>query len=86
MDQIEEFKDSLLWGDIKRELLIWQEGFQSEGNSIAEDAATENPSTASVLIHLGDINGRVKATDYMLGILDIFLQILEDKKDDSERK
>ena len=85
-DQIDEFKESLLWADIKRELRAWQEGFAGEMNSIADDAATENPSTASVLIHIGDINGRVKATNYMIGILDIFLQILEDKKDDSKRK
>ena len=82
-DQIEDFKDSLLWADIKRELKLWQEGFSSEMNAIADDAATENLSTASVLIHIGDINGRVKATQYMTSILDIFLQILEDKKNDS---
>ena len=85
-DQIEEFKESLLWADIQRELKAWQAGFQGELGSIAEEAADTNPSTASVLIHLGSVDGRIKATNYMLGILDIFLQILEDKKDDSEHK
>ena len=85
-DQITDFIESLLWKDIKQELNAWKEGFRSELGSIAEDAATENPSTASVLIHLGDVNGRAKAVDYLLSLPNIFLQILEEQKDDSERK
>lgn len=82
--QIEDFKESLLWQDIARELEHWSEGFDSEMKSIVDDAAKENPSTASVLLHMGDINGRQKAVAYFLGLLDVFLQILEDKKNDSE--
>ena len=84
--QIEEFKESVLWADIRRELTIWKRGFAAESKSIVNNAYDDNPSTAVVLMHLGDINGREKATDYMLNILDMFLQILEEKKDDSEHK
>lgn len=85
-DQIDDLKESILWNDITNELNSWKEGFNQEMLAIADDAATENPSTASVLLHLGDLNGRQKAVDYVLGILDVFLSILEDKKNDSERE
>ena len=84
-DQIEEFKDSILWADIVRELRSWKRGFDIEQDSIVDDAVTENLSTASVLLHLGDLSGRKKAVDYMLSMLNVFLQILEDKKDDNRR-
>jgi len=84
-DQIEEFKGSILWADIVRELRSWKRGFDIEQDSIVDDAVTENLSTASVLLHLGDLSGRKKAVDYMLSMLNVFLQILEDKKDDNRR-
>ena len=79
-DQILEFKSSILWKDMKRELGKWKTGFKKEALSIVDNIAEENPSTPSVLTHLGDINGRIKTVDYMLGILDMFLQILEDQQ------
>ncbi len=85
-DQIEEFKESILWSDIVKELKNWKEGFNSEMMSIVDESADTNPSTASVLLHLGDLNGRQKAVDYFLGILDMFLSILEDKKNDPRHK
>jgi len=85
-DQIEEFKESILWSDIVKELENWKEGFNSEMMSIVDESADTNPSTASVLLHLGDLNGRQKAVDYFLGILDMFLSILEDKKNDPKRE
>jgi hypothetical protein len=84
-DQIEEFKESLLWKDICNELDFWSEGFAREHDSIVDEASTKNPSTAAVLMHLGDINGRKKAVAYFKQILDIFLNALEDRKDDTKR-
>lgn len=84
--QIEEFIDSILWKDIKRELGAWKRGFEQELKSIVDNASDTNPSSASVLMHLGDINGRLKAVDYLLSIPNIFLQLLEDQKDDSKRE
>ena len=84
-DQIEDFKVSVLWKDIVTELLAWKEGFTREMQSIVDDAARDNPSTASVLLHMGDLNGRQKAVDYFLSMPDVFLQILEGKKDGSGR-
>ena len=83
--EIETFKESTLWNDIKNELNSWNEGFDLERKSIVDDAADSNPSTAAVLMHLGDLNGREKAVDYMLGMLDMFISILEVKKDDTGR-
>jgi hypothetical protein len=80
---IEDFKKSILWADMIRELNAWKKGFEMEMKGIVEDAASENPSTASVLLHLGDINGRIKAVDYMLSLPDVFLSLLEEKKDES---
>lgn len=79
-DQIEDFKTSVIWKDIIRELHMWQRGFKREMESIVDDAAENNPSTASVLLHMGDINGRIKTVEYIKSLPDIFLQLLEDKK------
>jgi len=83
-EQINEFKESLLWQDIVNELMSWKEGFNREMQSIVDDAATENPSTASVLLYMGDLNGRQKAVDYMINILDMFLSILESKEQEND--
>jgi len=83
--EIEEFKKSPLWYDILRELNSWKRGFNQEMEAIVDDAATSNPSTASVLLHMGDINGRQKAVDYMIGIPDMFLSLLEDEKDGRDK-
>jgi len=85
-NELREFKKSIIWKDIKRELASWKKGFQVELNGIVDDAATDNPSTASVLLHMGDLNGRIKAVDYLLSLPDVFVNILEGKKDDSRHK
>jgi hypothetical protein len=83
--QIEDFKDSIIWKDITTELEAWIEGFRREQDSIVEDAANSNPSTASVLLHLGDLNGRRKAILYVLGIPDLFIELLESRAKDKNR-
>uniref|UniRef100_A0A6H1ZBP1 Uncharacterized protein n=1 Tax=viral metagenome TaxID=1070528 RepID=A0A6H1ZBP1_9ZZZZ len=80
--QIESFKESILWQDINRELDFWTEGFAREQDAIVDNASSNNPSTAAVLLHYGDINGRKKAVNYFAQILDVFLDVLEEKKDD----
>lgn len=85
-DEIELFKASVLWNDIVNELEAWQEGFDREMHSIVDDAEGDNPSTASVLLHMGDLNGRIKAVEYFLSLPDVFMQILEDKKNDTRCK
>ncbi len=47
--QIENFMESFVWEDIKRELKNWKEGFIKESTNIVTEAETSNPSTASVL-------------------------------------
>lgn len=83
-DQLLSFKESILWNDFVNELKAWQKGFNIEMLNIVDDAASENPSTASVLLHMGDLNGRQKAVDYILSLPDVFLDLLEQQKEDSE--
>ena len=84
--QMENFKKSIQWLDIKRELEVWSKGFEVESRCIVDDAASTNPSTASVLLHMGDLNGRMKAISYVLSLPDLFLNILEEKKNDTSDK
>ncbi len=81
-ESIEEFKKSILWADIVEELKSWKKGFNGEMLSIVDDAAGTNPSTASVLLHMGDLNGRQKAVDYMLSLPDVFLSLIEEEKEE----
>ncbi len=81
--QIEDFKESLLWQDIKREMKVWQgaagrEYAQVIGNIIAGDSEIENSD-----MHLGSLYGREKTVEFLLSLPDMFLQILEEKEDDS---
>ena len=85
LEAVEEFKESILWKDIEEELNSWKEGFNREMLSIVDEASGNNPSTASVLMHMGDLNGRQKAVDYFLSLPDVFISLLmeqrEEKKD-----
>ena len=83
---LEEFKKSLLWADIRRELVAWKKGFEIEMRSIVDNAAKENPSTATVLMHMGDLNGRTKAVDYLLSLPDVFIQVLESEESKADKE
>jgi len=80
IDQITDFKESMLWKDIKRELAMWKKRFQSEYDEVVGDCINGGKESASVLTHLGDLHGRGAAIDYLLQLPDVFLQILEDQK------
>lgn len=83
--QIEDFKDSILWKDIKCELAAWKTICKHEYSQVINSCIDpeSNRSTASVQMHLGEINGREKAIDYMLSIPNMFLQLLEGDKNES---
>lgn len=90
-DQIEEFKQSMLWLDIKDELERLSIRARLEYDLVGEPHVDDEgykvvPTTSETLIHLGDIKGRRKAVSYFLSILDIFMSILEDNKNDTERE
>lgn len=85
-DQLEDFKESVIWNDISRELESWKEGFEMEMRTMVDDAAETNPSTASFLLHHGDLNGRIKAVDYLLSLVDVFIQIKSTEKDEEEEE
>jgi hypothetical protein len=84
IEAIEEFKKSILWADMVEELNSWKEGFNREMMSIVDEAEGNNPSTASVLMHMGDLNGRQKAVDYFMSLPDVFLSLLQEKKEDKD--
>ena len=86
LEDLEIFIKSDVWMDIKRELKIWQKAANIEINSIVSDAESSNPSTASVLLHLGDLNGRKKAIDFFLQMVDMFIQIKTKEKEEREEE
>lgn len=81
---LEEFKRSLIWLDIKRELIAWKKGFESELAGLVDTVARENTSTAALLTHLGSVDGRIKAVNYMLQLPDIFVQVLDAQRNEKE--
>ena len=89
--QVEEFKESFIWNDIVDELNDLARRAQLEYDLVGEPHKDDEdykiiPNSSETLIHLGDIKGRRKAVAYFLSIPDIFLQILEDKKDDTRHE
>ncbi len=78
-ESIRRFIESPLWDDMKSEISTWSELCSHEMDSIVDESASSNPSTAAVLMHLGDINGRKKAVSYFLSLPELFLQLLEEE-------
>lgn len=84
--QLEDFKDSLIWKDIKEELNFLSVAAQLEYNLVGETKTDENgnliyPTTAETLIHIGDIKGRTKAVSSFLSIIDVIITKLEVEED-----
>ena len=76
-DSIEEFKGSILWKDIKRELGIWKKMAGDELISLAQGC-----SGIEDLTQVARIGGRIEAINYMLEMPDIFLQEINDARRD----
>ena len=85
LDAIETFMNSVLWDDFRNELNIWKEAFEQERAGLVDTVAESNPSTASVLVHLGDLHGRIKAVDYLLELPSIFQQLKQSETEDAEK-
>ena len=83
---MEEFKGSILWSDIKRELEMWKSAAQEEYGQVISNIISGESGIENSDMHLGSLYGREKTIDYLLSIPDVFLQVLEDKKDESRRK
>jgi hypothetical protein len=80
--QIEEFKESFIWKDIRRELVIWKRMAKNEYSQVVGEAVNEK-SDSGLLLHLGSIYGREATIDYLIALPDVFLQILEEKENDT---
>lgn len=83
--QIEDFQTSLIWQDIKAELIELAQRAQIEYDLVGEPRIDDDgtkiiPNESETLIHLGDIKGRRKAVAYFLDIPNILLQQVEDQK------
>lgn len=85
-NDFEAFKESTIWADIVNELNGWKEGFAIERDTIVERAALDNPSTANVLLHLGDLNGRVKAVNYLLTLPDTLMGVIEGQQETTDNQ
>ena len=83
--QIEEFKESFIWKDIKRELAIWKRMAKDEYSQVVGDSINKLSADSSLLMHLGSIYGRETTIDYLISLPDVFLQILEEKENDTGR-
>jgi len=85
--QIKEFKDeSLIWMDMIAIMREWKEDAMNELEAISNIIKDENLSTASALIKLGNINGRIEAINYLSVLPDFLITNLEIEKDDTKRK
>ena len=84
--QIERFKESILWNDIQKELDFWAEGLDREKESLPGKIVSDNLSSAAAIVLYVSVDERKAAIKYFKGILDVFLGLLEEKQDDSERE
>jgi len=84
--QIEEFKESLLWGDILRELDMWMDNIKRANTTIVYEAMDKNYTSANVLLRLGEVEGGRKAIYFVKMILENFLTVLEDKENDARHE
>lgn len=84
--QIEDFKESVLWTDICRELDFWVEGFNREADSIVDRVKAENLSTAATLTWIGNLDGRKRTVEYVKQILDVFLNIIEEREKEANNE
>ena len=85
-DQIEEFKGSLLWKDMQEELKRWLEMFAIQKSNTIDMCISGEIGGSSALASLAEVKGRERTIEYIMAMPDVFLQILEDKKNDSGRK
>ena len=78
--QIESFKESFIWLDLITELNIWKKMAKNEYSQVVGEAINKQ-SDSGLLMHLGSIYGRESTIDYLISLPDVFLQILEEKKE-----
>ena len=71
---------------MQEELKRWLEMFAVQKSNTVDMCIDGEISGSSALTGLADIRGREKAINYILAMLDVFLDILEDRKDESRRK
>ena len=78
--------NSFMWKDIKVELAAWRKMFEREPMAVVDKALNGEENSASTMMRLGDIHGRMAAVDYMLEMPSVFLSIKEYEKQEKELK
>lgn len=73
VNQLKEFADSLIWGDIRTELEVWRKMVSSEYNEVDD------------LLNLGKIQGRIEAMAYFLELPRVLHETAKERRDDSRR-
>ena len=89
---VKEILESFFWKDVRNELKRLSKELSDEYDLVGEPEVSwiegqkvkRYPTTSETLIHLGDIKGRRKAINYFLSLPQIFLDILEDQKNDDK--
>jgi len=84
--QIEDLKQSIIWQDICNELDLWAEEVDKEGKSIAGHIMDNNLNSGAALTFIGYAEGRREAVNRFKVILDILLNKLTEKENDSKRE
>lgn len=84
--QIEEFKESILWEDIENELEQWKSAAQGEYSQVISNIISGGSGIENSDMHLGSLFGREMTIDYLLSIPDIFIQVLEERKEEKEKE
>lgn len=87
--QLEEFKESFIWSDIKDELTQLDRLAQLEYDIVGEPHKNDSgslviPNSSETLIHLGDIKGRRKAVKYFLDIIDVLIDAVTQQQEDKK--
>lgn len=83
--QIEDFKNSFIWKDLKKEINEWKKSLILENMCIV-DEMDNNTSTPSILIHLGHISGRIKSADFFLSLPEILLSGVVEKEKEEKKE
>jgi len=81
---IEEFKESLLWQDILDEIDTWISSLKNP-HEITGDIIDGNMNSGAGLALHGYVKGCKEASERFKIILDILLNLKEEKEDDSGR-
>jgi len=84
-DEINEFKNSFLWKDMKRELGIWKRMISQRALELTGECIRGERESGSVLAALGSLYGSKETVNRLLGLPDHFIEELNIRKEEKEK-